>query len=117
MNKIIEILYNIWDKLKKIFVAIFDFSKNIAMWFKNKYNKIIRKYPNVKPISLKIKKMLKDGDYNTIDIDLRKDVIVNTFFDEETNEILEEHTEVIEFGEIDKQTLEKFGDKEMILMN
>lgn len=120
MKSIIESLKKIWNFLKKIFVKILNFVINIFNWFKAKYQQIIKKRPNVKPIAIKIEKNLKDGNYNTVDFGLTNGVeacVVNTFYDEKTGEILTDDTEVIQAGSLDKETLDKFGDKEMLVLS
>jgi len=117
LKRILELLGTIWNMLKKIFLAIVNFLKNIVSWFKNKYNQLIKKYPKVKPLALKIEKNLKDGNYNTLDIGLTKDnVIIKTFYNEETGEIIEDYTEVIEYDKLDEDTKNRFGDKDMIVI-
>lgn len=111
-----KLLAAIWNSLKKIFKAIVNFVKDIANWLKQKFYRIVKKYPNAKPIALRIKKDLEEGNYNTYDLGL-KDVIVKTFYDEETGKIIEEETEVVKYNELDEKTKEKFGDKELIVFS
>lgn len=116
-ESLVKFLVKVWEKLKKIWVAIVSFIRNIANWFKSKYNEIIRKRPNAEPISMKIKKQLESGDYNSLDLGLKKDyAIVNTFYDADTEEILEEYTEVIESDKLDDDTISAFGNKDMLVL-
>jgi|SRR5690554_341308 len=121
LDKIRELLKRAWDSLKKIFTKVVSFLQNIVNFFKSKYDAIIRKKPNAKAISIKIKEVLETGDYNTVnmsdfDTNLSKDKIVNTFYDMDTGEILEEETEVISYESLDEQTKAQFSDKDMIVL-
>lgn len=127
ISELKEFFLGIWNTLKKIWVVIVNFIKNILNWFKGKYSLVLSKLkrksptPNkpisnerVKMISLKIQENLQDkSKYNKIDMGIKPSV-VNTFFDTETGEILEEDTEVIEYEKLDAQTKNAFGNKEMI---
>lgn len=117
-NSILSFLKEIWAKIKRIFVAIINLTKNIVNWFKGKYAEIIRKHPNVKPITLKIEKELVSGNYNTMDIGLNSEyAVVNTFYDESTQSIIEDETEIIESNQLDEETMQAFGDKEMLVLS
>ena len=124
-ESLVKFFAKVLEKLKKIWVAIVIFIRNIANWFKRKYKEIIQKWPNAKALSLKIKGKLESGDYSELDIGLddtketlsEKDyVIVNTFYDENTGEVLTEHTEVIESDKLDDDTINAFGDKDMLVL-
>ena len=124
-ESLVKFLAKVWERLKKIWVAIVSFIRNIANWFKRKYQEVIQKRPNAKALSYKIKGKLESGDYSELDIGLddteetlsEKDyVIVNTFYDVDTDEILEEYTEVIESDKLDDDTISAFGDKDMLVL-
>ncbi len=116
-EEILNLLKGIWDKLKKTFVAIVDFVKNIGNWFKVKYNEVIKKKPKAIPIALKIKKNIETRNYRTVDLGLKHEhVVVKTFYDEATGEILEDDTEVIESNQLDEKTIRAFGDKDMLVL-
>ena len=118
LNKIWELLKGIWNSLKKIFIAVFDFFANIVNWFKAKYFGVKQKYPNAKAVSLKLKSLMEEGQYNQVAIGLNEnsDYIANTFYDESTGEIIEEETEIIETKKLDTDTLSKFGNKALIVL-
>lgn len=117
-SSILNFLKQVWEKLKKIFVAIINFIQNIANWFRVKFSRVKKKHPNVKPISLKIEKELDKGNYNTMDLGLEKDyVVVNTFYDEDTKEIIEEETEVVQSDRLDADTIRAFGDKDILVLS
>ena len=115
-NSILKMLSSIWKFLKKVYTAVVNFIKHLVSWFKNKYRQVIKKHPNVKPIALKIEKELASGNYNEVDLGMTTDVIVNTFYDESTGEILEDFTEVIEYENLDRETQERFGEKDMLVI-
>lgn len=117
-NSILNFLKQIWARLKKILVAIVNFIRNIADWFRTKFLKVKKKHPNAKPISLKIEKDLESGNYNTMDLGLEKEyAVVNTFYDENTKEIIVEETEVIQSDRLDAETIKAFGDKDMLVLS
>lgn len=107
-----RLLKRAWNFLKKVFTTIVDFIKNIYGFFKAKWYSVIKKHPKAVGISLKIKDHIKNGDFNTIN--LSEDMIVNTFYDQDTGNIIEEETEVISYESLDETTKQKFGDKEML---
>lgn len=113
-EKILELLKRAWNFLKKVFVKVVSFVGNIFGFFKSKYDAIIKKKPNAVGISMIIKEKLENDDYNTVNLNDYK--IVNTFYDKDTNEILEEETEVIFYESLDEQTKREFGNKEMIVI-
>lgn len=132
-DAIIEFLKSCWKMIKKIFVTIIDFTKNIYEWAKKK----IEKYKNdkaKKTISQILKKNLDTGNYEEINIGLfdnlekvnsktknnEEIIVVNTIFDTDIGEIVnyEEDMEIIESSNgIDKQALSKFRNKSMIVYN
>ncbi len=112
-----NLLKSAWNALKKIFVAIFDFLKNLVNWFKSKYREVILKRPKARPIVMVIREEIEKGNYNTLDVGLKKQPpIVKTFYDEATDEILMDHTEVVEYGTLDSETQKAFGDKDMLIL-
>lgn len=111
-----NLLKSAWNALKKIFTAIFNFLKNLVNWFKSKYREVTLKKPDAVPVALKIKELIEKGDHNTLNAGLKKQMIVNTFYDEAAEEILIDHTEVVEYGTLDRETQEAFGDKDMLIL-
>ncbi|MCD8410675.1 hypothetical protein [Tenacibaculum finnmarkense] len=114
LDVIIDVLKAIWDSLKKIFTKVVNFFKNIVNWFKAKLNKH-KNNPNVTAISIKIESKLESGNYNTFNIS--DSTIVNTFYDKSTGSIIEEDTEIIQYENLDEQTKQQFGNKEMLILN
>lgn len=116
-ESLVKFLAKVWEKLKKIWVAIVSFVTHIADWFKKKYQEVIQKRPNVGPIVLMIQEGLESGNYSLYDMGLKgENAIVKTFYDADTQEILEEYTEVIESDELDDDTINAFGDKNMLVL-
>ncbi|GIM53240.1 hypothetical protein CAPN004_22700 [Capnocytophaga cynodegmi] len=118
MDKILGWLKKVWNFIKKVAVAIFNFFENLVNWFKSKYQQVIQKRPNVKAVSCKIKDIYESGNYNTVDLGLSKEkgYIVNTFYDETTGEITEDFAEVVEYSSLDEETKARFADKNMLVL-
>lgn len=114
LDAIRKFLKRAWDFLKKIFVKIVSFSENIVNFFRSKYDAIIKKHPKVDAIALKIEAIKESGEYNTVKMSDYQ--IVNTFYDKETEEIIEDATEIISYESLDEETKERFADKEMIII-
>lgn len=115
---IFDALKRVWDWIKKTFVRFFNFLRNLSSFFKGNYHEVKRKHPRTKPIALKIENDIKAGNYNMVDLGLNSDTaIVNTYYDEATGEILENYTEVVETEQLDQQTIDAFGDQDMLVLN
>ena len=118
LDILINFFKKAWDFIKKIAVAVFNFLANLVNWFKARYNRVKQKHPNIKAVSVKLKSLMDQGQYNEISIGLddNKDYIANTFYDESTGEIIEEETEIIKTENLDEATKSRFGNKEMIVL-
>ncbi len=114
LDAIKDLLKRAWNFLKKIFVKVVSFVKNIFSFFKAKYYSILKKHPNAKAVSIKIKNDLENGNYNTVN--LNDEIIVNTFYDEDTGSIIENETEIISYESLDEQTKAQFGNKDMLVI-
>ena len=108
-------LLEVWDSLKKIWTRIVNFFNHIVNWFRVKYREVIYRHPNTLPIVMKIEEGLNTGNYNTVDIGLKRGV-VKTFYDRSTGEILVDHTEVVEYEDLDTETKNRFGNKDMLIL-
>lgn len=104
-----------WDVLKKIRTQIVNFFNHIANWFRAKYREIINQHPNASAIALIIDEKLSSGYYGMMDIGLKRGV-VNTFYDRSTGEILSDHTEIVEYEDLDAETKSRFGNKDMLIL-
>ena len=118
LDTLISFFKRAWDFIKKIAVAILNFLANLVNWFKARNNRVKQKHPNIKAVSVKLKSLMDQGQYNEISIGLddNKDYIANTFYDESTGEIIEEETEIIKTENLDEATKSRFGNKEMIVL-
>lgn len=76
MSYFIELLKAIWDRIKKFFVKVLNFAKNILGFFKNPkiFNKLVN---NNNLMAISIKENLKDGNFR----------VVNCLYDEITEDI------------------------------
>ncbi|WP_417398426.1 hypothetical protein [Gimesia chilikensis] len=117
MDKIIELLKKAWSFIKKVAVRLFSFIKNIVNFFKVKILIALKRTPNVKAISLRIKEDLKKGNFKTLDIGLEKEQVVNTFYDVDKEEIMTDLTQVISANQLDQETINNFGEKEMLILS
>lgn len=103
-----------WNWLKKVFVKILDFLKNLLAFFKSKYNSVLKKRPNAVGVSYKIKEKFESGDFNEISLD--SGCIINTFYDQETGVIIEEDTEIVIYDDLDSQTASQFRNQDMLVI-
>jgi len=104
---IFEALKAVWDFIKKIFVKILNFFKNIISWFRDPDRlKKLQEDSNV--IAVSIKEKLDNGNY----------AVINCLFDQENNELVDytEDAEIIESEQLDKDSIRNFGDKDMIVL-
>ena len=120
LNKFWEFLKGIWNSLNKIFIAIYNLFKNIVGWFRARIFRVSNKYPNAQPIALRIKSLKEQGEYSTMPLDLglnsESTYIVNTFYDEATEEIISEETEIQETPNLDAETKARFGNNDMLVL-
>lgn len=107
MGFFIELLRSIWDFIKKIFVKVINFARNILSFFKDP-SRIRKLKVDSNVIAVSIKENLNNGNYN----------VVNCLFDKSSNTVvdLENQAMGIEAEDIDDFTEEKFGDKDMIIL-
>lgn len=119
LKSIFDALIRVWDWIKnKIFVRFFNFLKNLSGFFKGNYKEVKIKYPKSKAIALKIDEILKSGNYKMMDLGLNSDTaIVNTYYNEATGEIIEGYTQVVGAEQLDQQTIDAFGDQDMLVLN
>lgn len=118
MNALINFIVKIYNSLKKIFLALFEFVKHLINWFKARFYRIKEKHPNIKAISLIIKNNLASDNYNQLDLfNDDKERIVHTFYDEDTGEIIVEETEVALADKLDDETKANFTGKDMLVLN
>ncbi len=106
MDFFIELLEKIWNGIKKIFLAVINFAKNIVDYFKNP-SRIKKLQEDSDRIAVAIKENLENGDYK----------VVNCLFDKAENQIVDmSDAQGISANDIDEETKEAFGDKSMIVL-
>ncbi|MRJ08100.1 hypothetical protein EDL99_04250 [Ornithobacterium rhinotracheale] len=117
-NSIRDLILAVWEKLKKIFIKVLNFFKHIGEWFKSNLAKY-KGQKSIKAISYRIENNLKTGNYETwnlSELENYEGAIVNTFYDEEKGEIIEENTEVIAYKDLDQAFIDRFKDKSMLII-
>lgn len=101
-------LQAVWEFLKKVWVKVCSFVKNILGFFKNP-QRLQKLKEDQNLIAVAIKKNLDDGNFQT----------VNCLFNKEEG-ILENPKEdalVVTSEELDPQLEQAFGNKDMIVLN
>ena len=108
VGSIKEALMAVWEYIKKIFIKIIKFFENIVNWFKQP-ERLKKLQEDENCIAVAIKENLKNGNYN----------VINCLYDPNTNKLVDyEKDALIITGEsLDSDTLSKFGQKEMIVIN
>jgi hypothetical protein len=108
LESIKSILKSVWNYLKKIYLKIVSFFKNIVSFFKEP-NRLKEIKENQNIIAVAIKENLKNGEYT----------VINCLFDKEKEELVnsEEDTLVINAENLDQDTKNSFGNKEMVILN
>lgn len=107
MSKFIDLLRKIWEFIKKISLKVVNFIKNIADFFNDPER--LRKLQEKKDlIAVSIKEKLDNGDYH----------IVNCLYNKVLEDVVEVETDAIgiEAESLDEETKQKFGDKDMIVL-
>lgn len=102
LQDIASLLLDIWESIKKTFVRVLKFFKNIVNWFRS---------------DGRMKKVQQEKNLvaNTIKMKLgQKDYAVANIFNTETNEM--EDVEAFEYEELDEETKSRFGNKDMVVI-
>lgn len=107
MSFFINLLRSIWNYIKKIFVRIINFGKNIVSFFKNR-NRLRKLEEERDLIAVSIKENLGNNNYR----------VVNCLYDKAEEEVvdMEEDAIGIESNGIDSETKQSFGNKDMIVL-
>lgn len=109
--KLIEIIKKalkaVWEFIKKIFLRILNFLKNIAGFFKDA-SRLKKLKENSNAIAVAIKEKLESGNYN----------VVNCLFDKQEGELIdyEEDCIINQAEKLDNDTIIQFGDKDMLIL-
>ena len=108
MSYFIELLRKIWDGIKKIILKIVDFAKNIVSFFKDP-QRLKKLQEDKNRIAISIKENLENGQYN----------LVNCLYDKTTEEIVDMETDALGMNaeNLDEETKQKFGNKDMIVLS
>lgn len=108
MSFYIELLRKIWDIIKKIFLKVINFVNNILNFFKNPkiFNKLVN---NNNLMALSIKEKLNAGNFR----------VVNCLYDKVKEEVVDVETNSIGINaeELDEETKQHFGNKDIIVLN
>lgn len=108
MGFFLELLRSIWDFIKRIFVRVINFTRNIVSFFKDP-NRLRKLKEDSNKIAVSVKQNLDNGNYK----------VVNCLFDKSSNTVvdLENQAMGIEAEDIDVFTEEQFGGKDMIILS
>lgn len=107
MSYFIELLRKAWEFIKKIILKIVDFAKNIVSFFNDPQRlKKLQEDKNI--IAISIKENLDNGQFN----------IVNCLYDKATGKMVDMETDAqgIEAESLDEETKQRFGDKDMLII-
>lgn len=107
MSKFIDLLRKIWDFIKKVFLKVVNFVKNIVGFFMDPQRlKKLREEKNT--IAVTIKENLENENYH----------VVNCFYNVETEEIVDMETDALGINaeSLDEETKQKFGNKDMLIL-
>lgn len=83
----------------------------VSDYFKKSYKAVKEVYPNVKPVVLKVKgDVFSNNDADSLFFSL-------TYYNEDTEEILEDNTKNIKTKSIDVNLKDAFGDEDMLVLS
>jgi len=107
LEKIKELLNAIWQLIKKVFLKLINFIANIVSFFKDP-SRLQKLQEEKDRIAVSIKENLANGNYQ----------VINCLFDQATDQLVTPETdaEVISAEELDSETVENFGNKDMIVL-
>ncbi|MEL3908315.1 MAG: hypothetical protein P1P64_04800 [Treponemataceae bacterium] len=105
--KIVDIVFAVWDYIKRIVVGILNFTRNIVKFFKDP-SRLQKLQKDRDLLAIAVKENLENGEYN----------VVNCLFDKATSQIvdMDEDALGIEAEELDAETEAHFGDKDMLVL-
>ena len=104
---IFEIISAIWDFIKHIFVQIISFVNNIVSFFRNR-NRMQKLQQDKNVLATTIKQNLEDGNLN----------VISCLYDKKRGEVIdyEEDAIGIEAEDLDSETRQAFGNKDMLVL-
>lgn len=102
-----ELIQRIWNAIKKIFVRIINFTKNILSFFQDPA-RLRQLQADKNKLAVSIKEKLEDGNY----------AVVNCLYDKKADiiEDIQEDAIGIVGEEVDARTKKMFGKKDMIVL-
>lgn len=103
----IVFLEKTWKKIRKIIVQILSFTNHILKFFKNP-DRLKKLQEDRNKLAISIKEKLDNGEYR----------VVNCLFDRLEEDIIDFEDEAIGIAaeELDQQTENLFGDREMVII-
>lgn len=107
IDSIKKLLKDAWQLIKKFAVKVLNFFENIVAWFK-KPDVLEQIKNNEKIIAVSIKEKLVTGDYS----------VINCLYDKEEDRLIDasENAVVFTANSLDSDTLSRFDNKEMIIL-
>lgn len=111
ISNIGEFFRAVWEFVKKIFVKIVNFAKNIALWFRDP-SRLKKLQEDKDRLAVSIKENLGNGNYN----------VINCLYDKEKEEIVGNHSAEnedalgMESEGLDTEAKKHFGNKDMIVL-
>lgn len=98
----------------------FIFSVHIVSFFKSLYKNYNFNQDTTKALAIILGKMLEEAGENTFDIELKNadsiDAILTTTFNTSTGELDFENSKVVEFKRLDKDSIESFNGKPLLVL-
>ena len=115
-----EIISQAWKEIikfvKKVWTKTLNFLEHVKNFFLNLKNQEKLKDTH-KALAIKIDELLKDDkNYNTVNIGLNTNQVLNTVYDTVTGTIDYENSQLIDAETLDDETKEHFGDKPIIIL-
>ena len=107
LEAIKRLLADVWDLIKKIFVAVVRFVQNIVSFFRDP-SRLRKLQEDQNRIAVSIKEKLDNGDYQ----------VVNCLYDKADERLVSPETdcEAVTSQQLDKTTKDAFGDKDMLVV-
>lgn len=106
-----DFIIRAWKWIKSVWLAIIRFVDNVVSWFEDP-NRLRELEKDMDNIAVVVKERLDDGNYRAVKClyNKRKGKIVGR------EEASNQYIEGMESGELDKDTRNKFGNKDMIVL-
>ena len=107
LGTIWELIQAAWAWIKKIFLRVISFFRNIVQFFKER-GRLQKIQQNKKILATSIKQNLEDGNVN----------VINCLFDTERGDLVDEEidAQIMRAEDMDAETRKNFGNKDMIVL-